>query len=720
MRQGMDRPAVAGRDRTVDEIHGRPVADPYRWLEDADAADTRRWELAQEEMFGVASARWAGRDAFRRELRRLARFDRVSAPLVRGGRFFYTRRGADAEHAVLMVGDGERHRPLVDPMALDPSGRCTLEAWSPSPDGRLLAYQVSFAGTENSTLHVLDVTTGAPVDGPIDRVRRTSVGWLPDAGHFYYVRRRTVSSQYDRRVFLHRVGADPDTDACVFGDGRGSAQYYAVATSPCGRYLTVRATEGTSVRSDLWLADLSGDPLERPRWRAVHEDLDAQTVATVVPAGGAAATDRLFLRTDLDAPMGRVVTAPLHDPTPGRWTTFIAERPGIVLDDFAVLPDAGVALATWLVDGAHTVTVHDLTSGAQTGTLALPGTGCLSRIHPSAPGSVTGYAEYTDFATPPTVLRVDGAGGVHPWTPPSTAPARPPVRAVTRTVVVESTGGARVTVFVVSPTGRPDRPRPTVLSAYGGFGVPMTPMYSLQALAWVAAGGVYAFACIRGGGERGRQWHLDAVRTRRQNAFDDFDAVARYLLTAGWSGTESLGISGSSNGGLLMCVALTQHPERYAAVAAMAPLADMVRYEHSGMGPSWREEYGSVADPAQFAALLAYSPYHNTVPGTRYPAVLLAAFDGDSRVDPLHARKMCAALQHASTGDRPVLFRLERGVGHGARALSRTIDLLADVSAFLAAELGLGALPGAVPQPRDDATDRLLEGAEVCAHGDDG
>jgi prolyl oligopeptidase len=246
-------------------------------------------------------------------------------------------------------------------------------------------------------------------------------------------------------------------------------------------------------------------------------------------------------------------------------------------------------------------------------------------------------------------------------------------------------------MFILSASGIVDRPRPTILTGYGGFGSVMMPTYRSDARAWVQAGGVYAIACIRGGGEEGAEWHRAGMRDSKQKVFDDFNAAADHLLSEGWTTKEQLGIYGESNGGLLMGAALTQHPEKYAAVVCQAPLLDMVRYERFGMGPSWRNEYGSVVEPAGFAALLSYSPYHAVREGTAYPAVLFGVFDADTRVDPLHARKMCARLQAATVSARPVVLRAEPGVGHGARAASSSIDLMVDRLAFFADQLGMPA-----------------------------
>jgi prolyl oligopeptidase len=269
-------------------------------------------------------------------------------------------------------------------------------------------------------------------------------------------------------------------------------------------------------------------------------------------------------------------------------------------------------------------------------------------------------------------------------------PAVPPI--TTRQVVYESDDGTQVRMFIVSADDVADRPRPTVLSEYGGFGVSMAPDYQPLYLDWVASGGVFAMAQIRGGGEQGERWHRAGMRGDKGRSFEDFAAAADWLVANDWTTAEQLGIYGASNGGMLMGAALTRCPEKWSAVVCAAALLDMVRYERSGLGPSWRTEYGTAEDPEQLGWLLSYSPYHQVREGTRYPAVLFTTFDADSRVDPLHARKMCAALQHASASGRRVLLRTEKDVGHSQRAVSRTVGYAADVLAFFATELGLPAL----------------------------
>ncbi|WP_326665465.1 prolyl oligopeptidase family serine peptidase [Streptomyces sp. NBC_00385] len=695
------RPAypAAPRSGPVELVHGQPVADPYRWLEDPEDPATVAWSAAQDLLHARELARWPGREALREQMAALLAGGGSGPPVVRGGRAFHLRREPGHELAVLAVRENGRTRVLLDPLEADPSGTTVLDAWEPSGEGDLVAVQLSCGGTENSVLRVLDTRTGEVVDGPVDRVRRSPVAWLPGGRAFYYVRRlpprEPGGAGRHRRVYLHEVGTPDGRDTEIFGAGRPETQYYTVATSPDGRLLVIGASEGTAPRTDLWTADLTVTGADRPALHRFQHGTDAHTAVRLRPGRGP-----LLLRTTAGAPRGRIAAAPRDATDPGRWRTLVGEQPGTVLQDFAVLDGPALDRPLLLVlrtrHAVGEMTLHDARTGALTGTVTLPGTGSVSRLTTRhEPGHEAWFA-YTDHLTPNVVLHYDAVTGrLRPW--PDDAPAGWQAGGVTVTQeVVRSPDGTDVRMFVMSPTGRPDRPRPTVLTGYGGFGASMTPGFTPQALPWVRAGGVYAVACVRGGGEEGEEWHRAGRREHKHNTFDDFDAAADHLLHAGWAAPGRLGVLGSSNGGLLAGTALTRRPQAYAAVVCAAPLLDMVRYELSGMGASWRDEYGSAEDPDAFARLLAYSPYHRVREGARYPAVLLAVFDGDTRVDPAHARKMCAALQWAGTGDGPVVLRTERGVGHGTRGASRSAGLYADVMAFFARYLGLD-LTGDVP-----------------------
>ena len=722
----------AERVDVVDVLHGQAVADPYRWLEDPQDPRTVEWARAQEARFRAGAATWPGRDAAAGRIRELLSAGYVGVPIWRGERRFVSRREGHQEHGVLTVvdpapgpapapggpdGGGETvERVLLDPMALDPTGLTTLDAWQPTLEGDLLAYQPSAGGTEESVLRVLDVATGEDVDGPIDRARYSPVAWLPGGRAFYYVRRLPPHElpederQYHRRVWLHRLGTDPAEDVEIFGAGLDPRSYFGVRVSRNGRWLVVTAATGTAPRNDSWIADL-GDPdsparharLIDPPLRPIAVGLDARVDPYVGRDG------RLYLGTDLDAPRGRLAVTTPHLPEPEHWRDLIPQDGEAVLEDYtfldgAPLDTAPVLLASWTRHAVSEITAHALDDGRPLDDdrwpVRLPGVGSVGGLVSRPEGGHEVWFSYTDHTTTPHVYRLDAATGeVSLWARPPGTVQVPPV--TTRQVTYTSADGTAVRMFVVARTdatdaeGRPLAPRPAILYGYGGFGVSLTPGYSGSILAWVEAGGVYAVANLRGGSEEGEFWHRAGMLGNKQNVFDDFHAAAERLVADGWTTPSQLAASGGSNGGLLVGAALTQRPELFAAVVCSAPLLDMVRYERFGLGATWNVEYGSADVAEEFGWLFGYSPYHRVRDGVAYPATLFTVFDGDTRVDPLHARKLCAALQHATSSGRPVLIRAEGDVGHGARALSRSVDLAADTLAFTARWTGLSLTPEA-------------------------
>jgi prolyl oligopeptidase len=677
----------------TEDVLGHLVSDPYRWLEDESGAERAGWLRAQAALFAACRDELPGRDELAEQVRTLLDVGYAGTPVWRGERCFFTRRDPGAEHGVLCtrLGDGPVE-VLVDPMVIDPSGLTTLDAWQPDKEGRLLAYQLSEGGDEESALRVMDVTTGALVDGPIDRCRYSNVAWLPGGKAFYYVRRLPPSAvpegetQYHRRLYLHQVGTPADEDVLVFGEGRDKTDYYYASVSRDGRWLAISASRGTAPRNDLWLADLSGGDPGSPDLQVLQEGLDAQTSPRVGRDG------RLYLFTDAGAPRGRIaVTDPADPGGPAAWPDLIPEDPEAVLRGYAILDDLArpVLLAAWTRHAIGEITVHDLATGERLSGVSLPGLGTVGGLAERPDGGHEAWFGYTDYTTPSVVLRFDARSSqVSTW---ATAPGSIQFPGVTaRQVTYRSADGTAVRMLVVSgASGTPDRPRPAILYGYGGFDISLTPAYSPNVLAWVSRGGVYAVANLRGGSEEGEQWHRAGMLDRKQNVFDDFHAAARTLIDDGWTTPGQLAIWGGSNGGLLVGAALVQQPSLYAAVVCSAPLLDMVRYERFGLGQTWNVEYGTAADPEQLGWLLSYSPYHHVVPGTGYPAVLFTVFTNDTRVDPVHAYKMCAALQHATSSGRPVLLRAEDQAGHGARAVSRSAELAGDQLAFAARHTGL-------------------------------
>ena len=739
----------------VEDLFGHQVADPYRWLEDVDSTQAKEWLAAEESLWAGYRAALPRREPFAARVRELLRVGSVGVPAWRGTTRFFTRRDPDQEHAVLYVADpeisgmsgavfapdipdgrtpdgrtpdgrtpdgrtpdggvgaeaGGGERVLIDPFAIDPTGRTTLDAWQPDKEGRLLAYQLSHGGDEESLLRVMDVATGEIVDGPIDRCRYSGVAWLPGGKAFYYTRRLPPEavpegeSQYHRRVYLHIVGEAPESDVMVFGEGRDKTTYYGASVSMDGRWLIISASIGTAPREDIWIADLTGSDPAAPVLVPLMVGLDAQASPRIGRDG------RLYVFTDLNAPRGRICVADPAAPGPEGWRDLIGPDPSAVLRDYAILDDLDrpVLIASRTRHAVSEVTVHDLASGEQLGQLDLPGIGSVGGIGERPEGGHEAWFGYTDYTTPPVVLRYDAAAGeLSTWaTSPGTAvsrgdglpawgadvpPGEPPPQVKVSQVTYHSVDGTEVRMVVIEPGGEAtDRSveRSCVLYGYGGFDISMTPGYSANILAWVEAGGVYAVAGLRGGSEEGEEWHRAGMLDRKQNVFDDFHAAAEHLIAAGITSRSRLAVWGGSNGGLLVGAAITQRPDLFSAAVCSAPLLDMVRYERFKIGETWNTEYGTAASPEELPWLLGYSPYHRVVEGADYPAVLFTVFTSDTRVDPLHAYKMCAALQHASASGRPVLLRAEGQVGHSQRAVSLTASLAGDCLAFVARETGL-------------------------------
>ncbi len=683
----------------VEDLHGHAVADPYRWLEDADDPRTVAWSEAQDALTAEVLGSLPLRAEFADRMAELVRAGAVGLPVWRGARAFSTRRDPGQEHAVLRVTEADGTvRVLVDPMVLDAAGTTTLDAWSPSVEGDRLAYQLSTGGDEESQLYVLDVGTGEVLDGPVDRCRYSPVAWLPGGEELFYVRRMAPGQvpageeQFHRRVWRHRVGTPADDDVLVHGEGSDPASYFGVHTSRDGRWLVVSRSVGTAPRDDVWLADLSGAATDtRPPLRELQVGIDAQTSAWVARDG------RLWLMSDRGAPRWRLAVADPADPAtwaPEAWRDVVPQQAEAVLSDIALVdgPDGALqVLAVHAVDATDRLSVWASDGSGRIAEVPAPGAGSIAGVVSRPEGGAEAWVGYTDYATPPSVLRWDAAApaALHDWERAAVAGTVPDLTVVETHAT--SPDGTPVHMFVLSGTGRPDTPRPAVLYGYGGFNVSLTPAYSAQALSWVAAGGVWAVANLRGGSEHGEEWHRAGMRERKQNVFDDFAAAGEHLVAGGWTTHGQLGIFGGSNGGLLVGATLTQRPDLAAAVVCSAPLLDMVRYELFGLGRTWNDEYGTAGEPTELGWLLGYSPYHAVREGAAYPAVLVTTFESDTRVHPLHGRKLAAALQHATSAEAPVVLRREVSVGHGARAVSRTVGLAADQLAFLARHTGLVA-----------------------------
>ncbi|MHB8574003.1 MAG: prolyl oligopeptidase family serine peptidase [Dehalococcoidia bacterium] len=679
------------RVEPVDELfHGEHVPDPYRWLEDGDAAEVRDWTEAQNGYTRGVLGSMPARAAIRAELAELLSIGTVGVPEVRNGRCFYERRDGSQNQPVLYLRQGPDgdDRVLLDPNALSAGGTVALDYWYPSRDGRLLAYGISADGSELSTLHVLDVESGETRTDAIPRARHASVAFLPDNSGFYYTRLPTPDEvpageeQYHRTVRLHRIGEDPAADQLIWSERRDMRESPWVQLSKDGRWLLVTATLGWD-RCDVYLRDLSRSDAD---WSMVFEGERALF-------SGVIEGNTLYGFTNLDAPRYRVVSVPLDDPRRERWREVVPERPDATLQSGAV---AGGRLALlYLVDATSCVELRSL-DGELVRELSLPGLGTVSTLNAESGGDEL-FFDFVSFTAPVTIFRLDlRSGALSTW-----AQVPSPVDADEITVEqlwYDSTDGARVSMFVARPrVAVLDGNNPVLLTGYGGFNISRTPQFAAGIAFWLRHGGIYVLPNLRGGSEYGEDWHRGGMLEQKQHTFDDFIAAARLLIGNGYTSADRLAILGGSNGGLLVGAAITQQPALFRAAVCQVPLLDMLRYHQFLIARLWIAEYGSAEDAEQYRWLRAYSPYHQVRQSVHYPAVLFTAAISDSRVDPLHARKMAALLQArqaASPDERPVLLRIETRAGHGqGKPLAKVLDEQTDIWSFVCGQLGIPGIP---------------------------
>ena len=690
-------PPSTRREDGVDTIHGHAVPDPYRWLEDGTSPEVRAWSAAQTARTEAALKGRPEYAALHARLEALLRIGTVEAPLPVSGRdgtvrYFYRRQGPGQDQPVLYVREGltGEDRALVDPNRMSEDGTTALDWWSPSWDGGLLAYGLSEGGDENSTLRVLDVVTGQNL-GPTEvilRARYASIAWLPDGSGFYYSRFPEKGSvppgeeAYHKRIYEHRIGRDADDDPLVFGAGRPMTDTPSVEISPNGRWLVVSVHRGWS-RRELHVLDRSAGadarwiPIATPQEDAIFESITLDDHLLVRTNDGAP-TYRLY-RIDLDS------TSETKAAPRSRWREIIPPGKDVLASVSAV---GGDVFAVFIVD-ARSVVRRYAADGTPKGEIPLPTLGTV----PDVLGEWNGreaFFSFTSFAVPAMVFRVDLAEGA----PRLWAEVKPPIDPAEFVVMQERTlsrDGTSIPMFVSHRRGLArDGSAPALLSGYGGFNISQMPAWSGARYAFLERGGVAVTANLRGGGEYGEAWHRAGMLARKQNVFDDAAAVAEHLVASRLTSSDRLAILGGSNGGLLVGAAVTQRPELFRAAVCMVPLLDMIRYHRFLIARLWIPEYGSADDPEQFGWLHAYSPYHRVTPGTRYPAVLFSTAEGDTRVDPLHARKMAALLQAETGSDRPVLLRIESRAGHGAgKPISKRVDESALIYTFLLWQLGL-------------------------------
>jgi prolyl oligopeptidase len=682
---------VARRAEVVDDYHGTKVADPYRWLEDPDAPETRAWIEAENRLTEAYLAAVPERAWINERLTRLWNYPKYGPPFRKGGRYFFLKNDGLQNQSVLYTQRGLTGEPavLLDPNGLAADGTVALTTLAASEDGRLLVYGTSASGSDWEELRVRDVAAARDLPDRLRWVKFSGASWTKDGRGFFYSRypepagpALTETNRF-QRVYYHRVGTPQAEDVLVYERPDQPEWGMNAQVTDDGHYAVLHVWLGTDRRNRIYYLDLGRPTRPRVRGDVVRllDDFDAR-YAFVGNDGPV-----FYFLTDLDAPRGRVIAVDLRRPERTRWREVIPQGDE-VLEGVQLIHDTFVA--SYLHD-AHSRLRLFARDGRPLAELPLPTLGTVSAISGERRGDEMFYA-FTSFLYPTTIFRYDFRTGA---TSVFRAPAIDfdPSAYETIQVFYPSKDGTRVPLFITARKGLArDGAHPTLLYGYGGFNVSLTPSFSVATLVWLELGGVYAVANLRGGGEYGEAWHQAGMLERKQTVFDDFIAAAEYLIAQGYTSPARLAIAGASNGGLLVGAAMTQRPELFGAALPAVGVLDMLRFHKFTIGWAWVTEYGSADSAAQFPVLYRYSPLHNVRPGTAYPATFITTADHDDRVVPAHSFKFAAALQAAQAGPAPILIAIETKAGHGAgKPTSKAIAEQADRLAFLVKTLGIAA-----------------------------
>ena len=685
----MARPPHTRTDDVVDDLHGVKVADPYRWLENGDSAESQQYVREQAAYTRSILDKLPGRETIHARLTELLTIGALSTPHIGGPYYFYRRRDGNQNQPVLYVREGlnGKDRVLIDPNTLAADGTISLDWWYATHDGKYVAYGTSPSGSEISTLHVIETATGKALPDVIPQTRAASVGWKPDDSGFYYTRypkKGEVAAgqeMYNRHVFYHALGTDPAKDPAIFGEGRDAQEWPDVVLSDDGRWLLIVAEQGWT-KTELFLKDNSSSA---PPVRI--------TTGKEFNYTGDIYDGNIYILTNEDAPRYRVFKVAVTNPARENWKEIIAQGEAVLSSADIV---GGNIFAHYQQDATSRLKMFS-TDGKLLHEVPLPGIGNLEDLSRGYElgglhASHEAFFVYQSFTQPMTAYRYDLKANKVSAFASVEANVNPAAYEV-KQVFYHSKDGTRVPMFIVSKKGLAlNGHTPTLLTGYGGFNVINAPVFLKGTYIFLEHGGIYALANLRGGAEYGEDWHRAGMLDKKQNVFDDFTSAAEYLIEQKYTDKDHLAIRGGSNGGLLMGAAMTQRPDLYRAVICEVPLLDMLRYQNFQIAKLWIPEYGSAEDPQQFKWLYAYSPYHHVKKGTEYPAVLFMTADSDTRVDPMHAKKMAALMQaQAANGpDRPILLRIEPKAGHGAgKPISKLIDEGTDIFSFLFWQLGV-------------------------------
>ena len=669
-----------------DTVQGHKIVDRYRYLENPNDPDT---QLYVEQELGYTRRildPLPGRDKINARLSQLLEIGTVGAPLMAGKYYFHTRREGNQNQPVLYVREGlnDDDRVLLDVNKMSTDGTVALDWWYAAEDGKYVAYGTSASGSEESTLHIIESATGKLLPDTIERTRFAGLAWMKDSSAFYYTRHPKKGEVpdgeevYHVKVFYHQLGSDPAKDPLIFGEGRNPQDTPGVTLSEDDRWLLIDVGEGWT-KSEMYLKDLqSKDP---PVEITTGKDF---------LYGAEFFEGKLYITTNEDAPHYRVFVADATNAKRENWKELIPQSD-------AVLQNASVTGGKLLAQYEHNATSELKLFGLDGKKLAdipLPAIGSVF----SASGRYDRneiFFGFQSFTVPPSIYRVDLTGVKSALWAKVDAPSIDPSAYDVQQVWYTSKDGTKVPMFVVSKKGiEKNGKNPTLLTGYGGFNISLTPAFNRSMYLWMEHGGIYAVANLRGGAEFGEDWHRAGMLEKKQNVFDDFIAAGEYLIAQKYTDRDHLSIYGGSNGGLLMGVMITQRPDLFRAVVCAVPLLDMLRYQNFQIAKLWIPEYGSAEDAKQFDWLYAYSPYHHVKPGQEYPAILFMTGDTDTRVDPMHAKKMAALMQaeakNGASQQKPILLRIETKAGHGqGKPVTKQIEESTDMYSFLFWQLGV-------------------------------
>src|SRR5579862_390494 len=689
-------PPVAEKKPVIDIFHGTKVLDNYRWLEDGNNPQAQKWVESEMAYTRALLDPLPGRASIHKRLTELLSIGTVTAPQLAGKHYFYTKREGMQNQPILYVRDGLNgpDRVLVDANELAADGTIALDWFQPSENGKYVAYGTSPSGSEMSTLHIIETKTGTILPDTIERTRAASVAWLHDNSGFYYTRYPKKGDvpagqeMYNRHVFFHVVGDDPEHDDPIFGEGRDAEDWPSVSLSNDGRWLLINVSQGWT-KSELFLKDLKSDkaPVRLTTGKNFLYGADVYE-------------GKVYITTNEDAPRYRVFVTDAGNFDREAWKEIISQTDA-VLQGVAVY--GGKLFAQYEQNATSQLKLFDL-DGKKLRDIPLPAIGSVFGTGGKWNRDEMFYG-FQSFTLPPSIYRIsldavnapvysDLPGGTSLWTKVD-APSIDPSAYEVAQEWYPSKDGTRVPMFVVHKKGLTKNGKnPTLLTAYGGFNVSLTPTFSRTAYLWMEHGGVFAVANLRGGAEFGEDWHRAGMLDKKQNVFDDMIAAAEHLISEKYTDKHHLAIQGGSNGGLLMGAMITQRPDLFHAVVCQVPLLDMLHYQDFQIAKLWIPEYGSAENREQFKWLYAYSPYHHVKSGVEYPAILFMTADTDTRVDPMHAKKMTAEMQaEAKNGDsrtRPILLRIESKAGHGAgKPVTKQIEEFTDVYSFLFWQLGM-------------------------------